>query len=148
MSNILRSKGIDHWYDEAKWINHDWPCGEWFSKIYKRLFLIKTLLTKIFNTEKIQLWQKVGILFGMEDTFPWAFIDKVNELGKGEIIAEPVKIDVLEQGADYGYAVIIDRISQDVPFYRAYLKMQHLMVLMLSIILFGGVQMRSSLTMH
>ena len=58
MSNILRSKGIDHWYDEAKWINHDWPCGEWFSKIYKRLFLIKTLLTKIFNTEKIQLWQK------------------------------------------------------------------------------------------
>ena len=26
------------------------------------------------------------------------------------------------QGADSGYAVIIDRISQDVPFYRAYLK--------------------------
>ncbi|WP_407517610.1 alpha/beta fold hydrolase [Elizabethkingia anophelis] len=25
MSNILRSKGINHWYDEAKWINHDWP---------------------------------------------------------------------------------------------------------------------------
>ena len=58
----------------------------------------------------------------MEDTFPWAFIDKVNELGKGEYIAEPVLIDKLEQGADYGYAVIIDRISQDVPFYRAYLK--------------------------
>ncbi|AKK74396.1 glutathione synthase [Chryseobacterium sp. P1-3] len=66
--------------------------------------------------------KKVGILFGMEDTFPWAFIDKVNELGGGEIVAEPVTIDKLEQGADYGYAVIIDRISQDVPFYRAYLK--------------------------
>ena len=66
--------------------------------------------------------KKVGILFGMEDTFPWAFIDKVNELGKGAVIAEPVMIDKLEQGADYGYAVIIDRISQDVPFYRAYLK--------------------------
>ncbi|EFK34413.1 Glutathione synthase/Ribosomal protein S6 modification enzyme (glutaminyl transferase) [Chryseobacterium gleum] len=66
--------------------------------------------------------KKVGILFGMEDTFPWAFIDKVNELGGGDIIAEPVIIDKLEQGADYGYAVIIDRISQDVPFYRAYLK--------------------------
>ena len=66
--------------------------------------------------------KKVGILFGMEDTFPWAFIDKVNEMGKGEVIAEPVMIDKLEQGADYGYAVIIDRISQDVPFYRAYLK--------------------------
>ena len=89
--------------------------------------------------------KKVGILFGMEDTFPWAFIDKVNELGKGEIIAEPVKIDVLEQGADYGYAVIIDRISQDVPFYRAYLKNA---ALMLSTTLFGGVPMKSSLTMH
>ena len=66
--------------------------------------------------------KKVGILFGMEDTFPWAFIDKVNEMGNGEIIAEPVMIDRLEQGADSGYAVIIDRISQDVPFYRAYLK--------------------------
>ena len=66
--------------------------------------------------------KKIGILFGMEDTFPWAFIDKVNELGKGEYIAEPVQIDKLEQGADYGYAVIIDRISQDVPFFRAYLK--------------------------
>ena len=66
--------------------------------------------------------KKVGILFGMEDTFPWEFINKVNELGNGEVIAEPVMIDKLEQGADYGYAVIIDRISQDVPFYRAYLK--------------------------
>ena len=25
--------------------------------------------------------RKIGILFGMEDTFPWAFIDRVNELG-------------------------------------------------------------------
>ncbi len=66
--------------------------------------------------------KKIGILFGMEDTFPWAFIDKVNELGKGEFTAEPVHIDCVEQGADTGYAVIIDRISQDVPFYRAYLK--------------------------
>lgn len=66
--------------------------------------------------------KKVGILFGMEDTFPWAVIDRINELGKGKVVAEAVTIDKLEQGADYGYAVIIDRISQDVPFYRAYLK--------------------------
>ena len=25
MSGILREKGIDHWYDEKKWIDHDWP---------------------------------------------------------------------------------------------------------------------------
>ncbi|WP_419870672.1 ATP-grasp domain-containing protein [Chryseobacterium sp. CT-SW4] len=66
--------------------------------------------------------KKVGILYGMESTFPQAFIEKVNELGEGKIIAEPVIIDKLQQGEDYGYAVIVDRISHDIPFYRAYLK--------------------------
>lgn len=37
-------------------------------------------------------------------------------------MAEPVKIDKVMQGEASGYAVIIDRISQDVPFYRAFLK--------------------------
>tara|TARA_R110001592_G_scaffold122672_1_gene329648 strand:+ start:6538 stop:7713 length:1176 start_codon:yes stop_codon:yes gene_type:complete len=71
--------------------------------------------------------KKVGILFGMEDTYPWAFIDKVNELGKGEVIAEALQIDKVQQGIDYGYSVIFDRISQEVPFYRAYLKNASLM---------------------
>lgn len=71
--------------------------------------------------------KKVGILFGMEDTFPWAFIDKVNELGQGKIVAEAVQIDKVQQGIDYGYSVIFDRISQEVPFYRAYLKNAALM---------------------
>ena len=71
--------------------------------------------------------KRVGILFGMEDTFPWAFIEKVNELGNGKVVAEPVLIDKVQQGIDYGYHVIIDRISQEVPFYRAYLKNAALM---------------------
>ncbi len=71
--------------------------------------------------------KRIGILFGMEDTFPWAFIDRVNELGKGKAVAEPVIIDKVQQGIDYGYHVIIDRISQEVPFYRAYLKNASLM---------------------
>lgn len=71
--------------------------------------------------------KKVGILFGKEDTFPWAFINKVNELGEGTVTAEPVKIDKVQQGIHYGYDVIFDRISQDVPFYRAYLKNAALM---------------------
>jgi esterase/lipase superfamily enzyme len=25
MAGILSSKGIPHWYDEKKWIAHDWP---------------------------------------------------------------------------------------------------------------------------
>jgi len=71
--------------------------------------------------------KKVGILFGMEDTFPWAFIERVNEMGKGDIIAEAVLIDKVQQGVDYGYHVIFDRISHEVPFYRAYVKNAALM---------------------
>lgn len=66
--------------------------------------------------------KKIGILFGMEDTFPHAFVERVNEKKEKGIIAEPVSIDKVIQNQLTEYAVIIDRISQDVPFYRAYLK--------------------------
>jgi hypothetical protein len=66
--------------------------------------------------------KKIGILFGMEDTFPQAFVDRVNEKKINGITAEPVLIDKVVQNKLTDYAVIIDRISQDVPFYRAYLK--------------------------
>ncbi|WP_341225220.1 hypothetical protein [uncultured Arcticibacterium sp.] len=67
--------------------------------------------------------KKIGILFGMENTFPHAFIDRVNEITKKkDIVAEMVQIGRVEQAVDTEYDVIIDRISQDVPFYRAYLK--------------------------
>jgi hypothetical protein len=66
--------------------------------------------------------KKIGILFGQEDTFPWAFLERIRGKNVDGIIAEPVRIDQLAQGEPSGYAVIIDRISQDVPFYRAYLK--------------------------
>jgi hypothetical protein len=66
--------------------------------------------------------KKIGILFGMEDTFPHAFVERVNQIAPKGIMAEPVKIDKVIQNQLTEYAVIIDRISQDVPFYRAYLK--------------------------
>jgi hypothetical protein len=66
--------------------------------------------------------KKIGILFGQEDTFPWACIERINSRKIDGIVAEPVRIERLAQGEPSGYAVIIDRISQDVPFYRAYLK--------------------------
>lgn len=66
--------------------------------------------------------KKIGILFGQENTFPWAFIERVNEKKIPGIIAEAVSIDKVMQADPTEYAVIIDRISQDVPFYRAYLK--------------------------
>jgi glutathione synthase/RimK-type ligase-like ATP-grasp enzyme len=66
--------------------------------------------------------KKIGILFGQENTFPWAFIDRVNSKNVDGIVAEPVRIDKVMQAEPTEYAVIIDRISQDVPFYRGYLK--------------------------
>ncbi len=66
--------------------------------------------------------KKIGILHGKERSFPEAFVREVNSRGEKDIVAESVYIDKLSQGASTGYSVIIDRISQDVPFYRAYLK--------------------------
>jgi len=70
--------------------------------------------------------KKIGILFGQENTFPQAFIDRTNqkikEQGIKDMVAEAVLIDTVEQAKSDEYVVIIDRISQDVPFYRAYLK--------------------------
>jgi predicted flap endonuclease-1-like 5' DNA nuclease len=66
--------------------------------------------------------KKIGILFGMEDTFPQAFVERVNSKNIEGIVAEAVTVDMVLQGEHSEYAVIIDRISQDVPFYRAYLK--------------------------
>ena len=66
--------------------------------------------------------KKIGILFGQESSFPQAFVDRVNEKNIKGISAEFVTVDEVFQGRATDYAVIIDRISQDVPFYRAYLK--------------------------
>ena len=51
-----------------------------------------------------------------------AFVERINSKQIDGIVAEPVRIDKVMQGEPSGYAVIIDRISQDIPFYRAFLK--------------------------
>jgi glutathione synthase/RimK-type ligase-like ATP-grasp enzyme len=66
--------------------------------------------------------KKIGILFGQERSFPHAFCDRINQKNIDGIIAEPLLVEEVIQNKAIDYAVIIDRISQDVPFYRAYLK--------------------------
>jgi hypothetical protein len=66
--------------------------------------------------------KKIGILFGQERSFPEAVIERINQKAIKGITAEAVKIDKIFQNVPLGYAVIIDRISQDVPFYRSSLK--------------------------
>ncbi len=66
--------------------------------------------------------KKIGILFGVENTFPQAFVDRVNGMGVDDVSAEFVMVGTVKQAMPCDYAVIVDRISHDVPFYRAYLK--------------------------
>lgn len=66
--------------------------------------------------------KKIGVLFGQENTFPPALVERINQKAESGITAEFLQLDKVLQGQPSGYDVIIDRISQDVPFYRAYLK--------------------------
>jgi hypothetical protein len=66
--------------------------------------------------------KKIGVLFGKERSFPYGVIERINSKKVPGVVAEPVSIAKVAQGEATDYAVIIDRISQDVPFYRAFLK--------------------------
>lgn len=65
---------------------------------------------------------KIGVLFGMENTFPAALVERINGFGLPEITAEFVEIGAVRMAEPSAYAVIVDRISHDIPYYRAYLK--------------------------
>ncbi len=66
--------------------------------------------------------KKIGIIFGMENTFPPALVERINGMKVDGVTAEFVKVGGVKMAEPSGYRVIIDRISQDIPFYRAYLK--------------------------
>lgn len=66
--------------------------------------------------------KRVGILVGREQTFPESIINSINERGNGEVVAEMVKIGGISMEEEKRYDVIIDRISHEVPYYRATLK--------------------------
>ncbi len=66
--------------------------------------------------------KKIGVLYGMEETFPPALVDRINSLGVSGVTAEHLKTGGVHMAEPSGYAVIVDRISHDIPFYRSYLK--------------------------
>ena len=66
--------------------------------------------------------KRVGILVGREKTFPDAIINGINERGRGEVMAEYIKLGGVRHDSPPQYDLIIDRISHEVPFYRATLK--------------------------
>jgi hypothetical protein len=64
---------------------------------------------------------KIGILFGRENTFPPALLARINAMNRG-VTAEFVKVGGVRMASASGYRLIVDRISHDIPFYRAFLK--------------------------
>lgn len=65
---------------------------------------------------------KIGVLRGRENSFPDAFIAKVNSMGKG-VSAEFVQLGGTKLNEPVPYRVILDRMSHEVPYYAVYLKM-------------------------
>jgi len=66
--------------------------------------------------------KKIGVLFGMENTFPGALVERINSMNLNGISAEFVEVGAVRLDKPPAYAVIVDRISHDIPFYRAFLK--------------------------
>lgn len=67
--------------------------------------------------------QVVGLLCGREYSFPPAFIQRVDELGAPHgITGQMVKLGGTKMDESARYGVIVDRISHEVEYYRAFLK--------------------------
>jgi glutathione synthase/RimK-type ligase-like ATP-grasp enzyme len=65
---------------------------------------------------------KIGVLRGRENSFPEAFIAKVNSMGRG-VTAEFVQLGGTKLNEPVEYRVVVDRMSHEVPYYAVYLKM-------------------------
>jgi hypothetical protein len=68
------------------------------------------------------MMRRIGVLFGMENTFPGALVERINGMKVPDLVAEFVQIGGVKMAEQSHYSVIVDRISHDVPFYRAWLK--------------------------
>jgi glutathione synthase/RimK-type ligase-like ATP-grasp enzyme len=66
--------------------------------------------------------KRIGVLFGQERTFPLALVERINASAGGEVAAEPVRVGGVSLETPRSYDLVLDRISQDIPFYRAILK--------------------------
>ena len=65
----------------------------------------------------------VGLLVGRENTFPGPFIEAVNRKGASAgVTAEMAQLGGATELEEPAYAVLVDRISHEVPYYRAHLK--------------------------
>src|SRR5438128_3893333 len=72
--------------------------------------------------------KRVGLLVGRENTCPEAFLETVNRKGRERgVTAELAQLEGTTELQEPDYAVLVDRISHEVPYYRAHLKSAALM---------------------
>jgi glutathione synthase/RimK-type ligase-like ATP-grasp enzyme len=91
------------------------------------MFQTNLKLQAILNNQNLKkeinrIMKRVGILTGREVTFPESIIKSINERGNGEVVAEMVTVGGIRLDEPKKYDVVIDRISHEVPYYRATLK--------------------------
>jgi hypothetical protein len=65
--------------------------------------------------------KKIGVIVGREWSFPPAFIEEVNGRDAG-VVAEYAQLGGTRMNEPCDYAVLVDRISHEIPYYRAYMK--------------------------
>src|SRR5579875_3332661 len=65
---------------------------------------------------------KIGFIYGEENTFPPALVDRINARKIPGVVAEHIRIGPVRMAAASEYGVIVDRISHEVEFYRAFVK--------------------------
>ena len=66
--------------------------------------------------------KRIGVLFGIENSFPGALVESINARSIEGIRAEFVEVGAVAIDQSPRYSVIVDRISHDVPFFRAFVK--------------------------
>ena len=65
--------------------------------------------------------KRVGLIVGREWSMPPEFMKEVNSRD-ADVVADFVKLGGTSMDQLWGYDVVIDRISHEVPYYRTWLK--------------------------
>jgi glutathione synthase/RimK-type ligase-like ATP-grasp enzyme len=66
--------------------------------------------------------RRIGVLYGAEDSFPRALVNRINEKRVSGIVAEHLRTGAAGMSEPCEYDVIVDRASHEIPFYRSLLK--------------------------
>jgi len=103
------------------------PAGGFYSDVPYTGIEFQAALFRIpgqspFRSRRRNPMKKIGVLFGQEHSFPGALVERINAKHPDGIHAEFVLTGAVQMESSPRYAVIIDRISHDIPFYRAFLK--------------------------